>query len=51
MDIWGVGCVMFEVISLFPIFPGQNEVDQIERVHQILGSPQPELLEQFKKYR
>lgn len=25
MDMWGVGCVFFEVISLFPLFPGQNE--------------------------
>ena len=28
MDLWGVGCVMFEVISLFPLFPGNDELDQ-----------------------
>jgi renal tumor antigen len=22
MDTWGVGCVFFEVVSLFPLFPG-----------------------------
>lgn len=27
MDIWGVGAVMFEIISLFPLFPGKNELD------------------------
>ena len=27
MDIWGVGCVMFEILSLFPLFPGKNELD------------------------
>ena len=27
MDLWGVGCVLFEVISLFPLFPGNDEVD------------------------
>jgi len=27
MDLWGAGCVMFEVISLFPLFPGNDEVD------------------------
>ena len=27
MDLWGVGCVLFEVISLFPLFSGNNEVD------------------------
>jgi renal tumor antigen len=27
MDIWGTGCVMFEIIALFPLFPGRNELD------------------------
>jgi renal tumor antigen len=27
MDIWGVGCVFFEILSLFPLFPGDNELD------------------------
>jgi renal tumor antigen len=27
MDIWGAGCVMFEILSLFPLFPGNNELD------------------------
>ena len=27
MDYWGVGCVFFEVLALFPLFPGNNELD------------------------
>jgi renal tumor antigen len=27
MDIWGAGCVFFEILSLFPLFPGNNELD------------------------
>jgi len=27
MDLWGVGCVLFEIISLFPAFPGNDELD------------------------
>jgi serine/threonine protein kinase len=27
MDLWGVGCVFFEVLCLFPLFPGTNELD------------------------
>ena len=27
MDIWGVGCVMYEVLSLCPLFPGNDELD------------------------
>lgn len=39
MDIWGVGCVFFEVLSLYPLFPGENELDQIHKIHNILGTP------------
>ena len=27
MDYWGVGCVYFEILALFPLFPGNNELD------------------------
>lgn len=27
MDYWGVGCVFFEMLALFPLFPGNNELD------------------------
>jgi hypothetical protein len=50
MDLWGIGCVMFEVIALFPLFPGTNELDQIERIHNIVGTPPPAVLAKFKKY-
>ena len=49
MDIWGVGCVFFEVLSLFPLFPGENEADQIAKIHNILGTPPQELIDKFQK--
>ncbi|KAG1687047.1 hypothetical protein DVH05_005668 [Phytophthora capsici] len=49
MDMWGVGCVFFEITSLYPLFPGSNELDQIHRIHKILGTPTPEVLEIFKR--
>ena len=48
MDLWGAGCVMFEITSLYPLFPGTNEVDQISRIHKVLGSPSAEMLQKFK---
>eukprot|EP00341_Mesodinium_pulex_P004968 CAMPEP_0116979002 /NCGR_PEP_ID=MMETSP0467-20121206/58159_1 /TAXON_ID=283647 /ORGANISM="Mesodinium pulex, Strain SPMC105" /LENGTH=473 /DNA_ID=CAMNT_0004672563 /DNA_START=69 /DNA_END=1490 /DNA_ORIENTATION=+ len=48
MDLWGAGCVMFEITSLYPLFPGSNEVDQISRIHKVLGTPSAELLQKFK---
>ncbi|PNH05738.1 MAPK/MAK/MRK overlapping kinase [Tetrabaena socialis] len=49
MDMWGVGCVFFEIVSLFPLFPGTNELDQITKIHNILGTPPPDLLAKMKK--
>jgi len=48
MDLWGAGCVMFEITSLYPLFPGSNEVDQINRIHKVLGTPTPEHLAKYK---
>lgn len=50
MDMWGVGSVMFEVIALYPLFPGTNELDQIQKIHQVLGTPDEELLAKFKAH-
>ncbi|KAJ3009022.1 hypothetical protein HKX48_008209 [Thoreauomyces humboldtii] len=44
MDIWGAGCVLFEIVSRVPLFPGCNELDQLHRIHAVLGSPKKELL-------
>jgi renal tumor antigen len=50
MDMWGLGCVMFEVIALFPLFPGTNELDQIQKIHNVMGTPPAEVLDKFKRY-
>jgi renal tumor antigen len=51
MDMWGVGSVMFEVIALYPLFPGTNEVDQVHKIHHVLGTPPNEILQKFWRYR
>ena len=47
MDIWGLGCVFFEMLTLTPLFPGNDELDQVNKINQILGSPSDELFEKF----
>jgi len=39
VDVWGAGCVFYELIALRPLFPGIDEDDQIMRIHDVLGSP------------
>lgn len=48
MDIWGFGCVLFELIKKVPLFPGRDELDQVHLIHNVLGTPRPEILERFK---
>ncbi|KAL8689668.1 MAG: hypothetical protein Q9218_004715 [Villophora microphyllina] len=39
VDIWAIGAMAVEVANLKPLFPGGNEVDQVWRVCEIMGSP------------
>eukprot|EP00826_Nyctotherus_ovalis_P006441 TRINITY_DN1152_c0_g1_i12.p1 TRINITY_DN1152_c0_g1~~TRINITY_DN1152_c0_g1_i12.p1 ORF type:complete len:235 (+),score=30.30 TRINITY_DN1152_c0_g1_i12:858-1562(+) len=50
MDLWGTGCVFFEVLSLFPLFPGNDELDQINKIHDIMGTPAKSVFDNFQKH-
>jgi len=39
IDIFALGCVMAEMITLKPLFPGTNEIDQIQHIVRTLGAP------------
>ena len=39
LDIWGVGCILAELILRRPIFPGANYLDQIQQIFDIMGVP------------
>lgn len=41
MDIWGYGCILYEIITKDPLFPGKNELNQVHKIHNILGTPPP----------
>ena len=49
MDMWGVGCVFFEIIGFRPLFPGENELDQINKIHGVIGTPSKEHLAKLRK--
>ena len=38
VDYWAIGCIMGELADGNPMFPGENEVDQIECIIKILGN-------------
>jgi serine/threonine protein kinase len=39
VDLWAIGAIFAEMITLDPLFPGESEIDQIYRICEILGSP------------
>merc|ERR1712070_822288 len=42
VDLWSVGCIFAEMVTGRPLFPGNNEADQLVRIFQILGNPTEE---------
>ncbi|XP_008062281.1 MAPK/MAK/MRK overlapping kinase isoform X2 [Carlito syrichta] len=51
MDLWSAGCVFYEIASLQPLFPGANELDQISKIHDVIGTPAQKTLSKFKQSR
>jgi cyclin-dependent kinase len=39
VDIWSIGCIMAEMITSHPLFPGQNDQDQLHKIFKALGTP------------
>ena len=35
MDIWGLGCVFFEILALGPLFPGDDEIEEVNKINYI----------------
>jgi renal tumor antigen len=48
VDAWATGCILFELLAARPLFPGMQELDQLARIHNILGTPSEDLLSKFR---
>ena len=47
VDVWAIGCVFYEVLTSRPLFPGKHQLDQLNRIHGVLGTPSRDYLQQF----
>jgi serine/threonine protein kinase len=43
VDSWSIGCIMAEMISNKPLFPGDSEIGQLFKIFQISGTPNEEI--------
>ncbi|XP_064486938.1 mitogen-activated protein kinase 14A-like isoform X4 [Ornithodoros turicata] len=44
VDIWSVGCIMAELITSKTLFPGNDHINQLNRIMALCGTPDEELL-------
>uniref|UniRef100_H3B9F8 Cyclin dependent kinase 17 n=1 Tax=Latimeria chalumnae TaxID=7897 RepID=H3B9F8_LATCH len=56
IDMWGVGCIFFEMSAGRPLFPGSTVEDELHLIFRLLGSPTEDCLpgissnDEFKTY-
>ncbi|KAI0071594.1 Pkinase-domain-containing protein [Panus rudis PR-1116 ss-1] len=39
VDMWGIGCVLGEMFHRRPILPGSSDLDQLDKIWQLCGTP------------
>uniref|UniRef100_A0A3B5AKH4 cyclin-dependent kinase n=1 Tax=Stegastes partitus TaxID=144197 RepID=A0A3B5AKH4_9TELE len=56
IDMWGVGCIFYEMAAGRPLFPGSTVEDELHLIFRLLGTPTEEnwpgisSIEEFKSY-
>lgn len=50
VDMWSCGCILAELLTRQPLFPGTSEVDQFSRVVDCMGTPPETFMEKILPY-
>ncbi|KAI1790730.1 hypothetical protein LXA43DRAFT_890518 [Ganoderma leucocontextum] len=51
IDMWSLGCIMAELYTGFPIFPGENEQEQLACIMEVLGVPDKDFVNRSSRKR
>ncbi|XP_062989506.1 dual specificity tyrosine-phosphorylation-regulated kinase 4 [Elgaria multicarinata webbii] len=51
IDMWSLGCIMAELYTGYPLFPGENEVEQLACIMEILGLPPADFIQTASRRR
>ncbi|KAJ8260418.1 hypothetical protein GJAV_G00181870 [Gymnothorax javanicus] len=49
IDMWSLGCILTELLTGYPLFPGEDEGDQLACMIELLGMPPQKILDQSKR--
>jgi dual specificity tyrosine-phosphorylation-regulated kinase 2/3/4 len=49
IDMWSVGCILAELFTGYPIFPGENEQEQLACIMEVFGPPEKHLIEKSSR--
>ncbi|XP_071960684.1 dual specificity tyrosine-phosphorylation-regulated kinase 2-like [Antedon mediterranea] len=49
IDMWSLGCILAELLTGYPLLPGEDEGDQLATMIELLGMPPQRLLDQSKR--
>ncbi|EDO46881.1 predicted protein [Nematostella vectensis] len=47
VDIWSVGCIMAELLTSKTLFPGNDHIDQLTKIMQLVGKPSDDFLQKI----
>eukprot|EP00898_Chlorokybus_atmophyticus_P008064 jgi/Chlat1/8259/Chrsp78S07698 len=47
IDMWSLGCIMAELLCKEPLFTGKTEIDQIDKIFKLLGTPSDKIWPEF----
>ncbi|CAN9498718.1 unnamed protein product [Ophioblennius macclurei] len=51
IDMWSLGCILAELYTGYPLFPGESEVEQIACIMEVLGMPPNDFIQSASRRR
>lgn len=49
--MWSLGCILSELFTGYPLFPGENEAEQMQCMMEVLGLPPRKILQAAPRAR
>lgn len=51
IDMWSLGCILAELYTGCPLFPGEDEIEQLACIMEVLGLPPEHIISHASRRR